>query len=129
MERKGTWFSRFARSTSTAMGKPITFILSVLLVVVWLVVGPIFQWSETWQLVINTLTTIVTFWMVFVIQNSQNRDTQAIQLKLDELIKAMEMADNSLIDSELLEDRELEELRKKYCELAASKRRSRGKEK
>src|SRR5689334_23271958 len=101
MISKSTWFSRFARGSSTAMGKPITFVVSLLVVVVWAVFGPVFQYSDTWQLIINTATTVITFWMVFVIQSSQNRDTQAIQLKLDELIKAVELADNSIIDSEL----------------------------
>jgi low affinity Fe/Cu permease len=125
MERRNSWFTRFARRTAVAMGKPLTFVLSLALVVVWGVCGPIFHNSDTWQLVINTATTVITFWMVFVIQSSQNRDTEAIQLKLDELIKAQELADNSMLDLELLEDKELDALREAYCKLANEKRAQR----
>lgn len=117
-----SWFTRFARRTSVAMGKPITFLLSIAVVVLWAACGPLVRYSDTWQLGINTATTIITFWMVFVIQSSQNRDTEAIQIKLDELIKAQELADNSLLDLELLEDKELDALRDAYCKLAREKR-------
>ena len=105
------------------MGHPLAFLLAGLIIVVWAITGPFFGFSDTWQLVINTSTTIVTFLMVFLIQNTQNRDSTAVQLKLDELIRAVEGAHNSLLDLEELEDLELERLRAVYEELA---RRARG---
>ena len=93
-------FVRFARWVEHQVGRPGTFILAVAIVLVWAVSGPVFRWSDAWQLVINTGTTIVTFLMVFVIQNTQSRDTQAMQLKLDELIRVNEMARNALINLE-----------------------------
>lgn len=98
------------------------FGLAVGLVVVWAATGPIFRFSETWQLVINTGTTIITFLMVFLIQNTQNRDAHAVQLELDELIRALDGADDSLLDLEDLDDLELEVLRRRYEDLAASAR-------
>jgi low affinity Fe/Cu permease len=100
------------------MGHPLAFLLAVLVIVGWAVTGPFFGFSDTWQLVINTSTTIVTFLMVFLIQNTQNRDSTAVQLKLDELIRAIEGAHNSLLDLEELEEEELERLRAAYEELA-----------
>ena len=97
--------------------------LAALTIVVWAVTGPIFGYNETWQLVINTGTTIITFLMIFLIQNTQNRDTAAIQIKLDELIRAMEGAHNVLLDLEELEDRDLERLRNDYEDLAAEARK------
>jgi low affinity Fe/Cu permease len=103
-------FSRFAHSISVWTGHPLAFLLAVVLVIVWVLTGPIFKYSDTWQLVINTGTTIVTFLMVFLIQNTQNRDTLAIQLKLSELVLAMKGAENKFAAIEDLSDEELEQL-------------------
>src|SRR5215207_4531799 len=102
------FFERFAAKITRATGKPIAFIIALLVIITWGITGPIFQFSDTWQLIINTSTTIVTFLMVFVIQQSQNKDTMAIQLKLNELIAASENASNRLIDIEDLTEDELE---------------------
>ena len=118
MAAKKSWFTRFANGASRATGKPATFLLAVVIVVVWGVTGPLFGFSDTWQLVINTATTIITFLMVFVIQNTQNRDTIAMQIKLDELIRVTRSASNTLLNLEELDDRELEALRKTYERLA-----------
>jgi low affinity Fe/Cu permease len=112
-------FARFARWVERQVGRSSTFVLAIFVVVVWAASGPFFGWSDTWQLVINTGTTIVTFLMVFVIQNTQSRDTQAIQLKLDELIRANERARNSLINSEELSDVEAEQMKKAFAALAS----------
>ena len=112
-------FSRFARWTARATGHPVAFILAVAAIVVWVATGPIFGFSDTWQLVINTGTTIVTFLMVFLIQNTQNHDSAAVQLKLDELIRAEGHAHNALLDLEELTDAELARLRAHYAELAS----------
>lgn len=117
-----TWYSQFAKSASHFCGRPRTFTLAVAVIVVWVVTGPVFHFSDTWQLVINTGTTIITFLMVFLIQNTQNRDTAAIQIKLDELIRATKGAHNALLDLEELEDEALELFRKKYEDLAAAAR-------
>jgi len=111
-------FSRLARRTAHATGHPATFVLAVAVVIAWVVTGPLFGFSDTWQLVINTGTTIATFLMVFLIQNTQNRDSAAMQLKLDELIRAMEGAHNALLDLEELDQDELERLRANYEALA-----------
>ena len=103
-------FTRFAQATSRWTGHPIAFLLAMAVVIVWIVSGPIFNYSDTWQLVINTGTTIVTFLMVFLIQNTQNRDTMAVQLKLSELVLAMKGAENKFASIEDLSDKELEEL-------------------
>jgi low affinity Fe/Cu permease len=115
-------FTRFARITAHATGQPRAFLTAVALVVVWGITGPYFHFSTDWQLVINTGTTIITFLMVFLIQNTQNRDSEAMHLKLDELIRAMEGAHNALLDMEELEDRDLEKIRLNYLDLAASAR-------
>ncbi|HEX7005899.1 MAG TPA: low affinity iron permease family protein [Alphaproteobacteria bacterium] len=115
-------FARFATSAATAAGHPLAFGLAVLTVVVWAVTGPIFGYSDTWQLVINTGTTIVTFLMVFLIQNAQNRDGKALQTKLDELIRAMDGAHNALLDLERLSDEDIEKARRKYAALAEAAR-------
>jgi low affinity Fe/Cu permease len=105
-----SWFAHFAQSTARWTGHPVVFLLAVAIVVVWIVTGPIFNYSDTWQLVINTGTTIITFLMVFLIQNTQNRDTMALQLKLSELVLAMKGAENKFAAVEDLSDEELEEL-------------------
>ena len=109
------WFSRFAHETARLSGKPSAFITAFLVVVIWAVTGPLFNYSDTWQLVINTSTTIITFLMVFLIQNTQNRDTMALQVKLSELIIAMHGAKNRLAAAEDLSEEELERLHKEYC--------------
>jgi low affinity Fe/Cu permease len=113
-----TFFGRIASGAARAMGHPLAFLLAVLSIVCWASTGPLFGFSDTWQLVINTSTTIVTFLMVFLIQNTQNRDSTAVQLKLDELIRALDGAHNTLLDLEELEEKDLEQLRDVYEELA-----------
>ena len=115
-----SWFTRFAKATAYATGRPATFALALTVVVVWAVSGPLFHWSDTWQLVINTSTTIVTFLMVFLIQSTQNRDSQAIQLKLDELIRATSGARNRMIDLESCNDAEIEHLKQELRKLRGS---------
>ncbi|MBP7407908.1 MAG: low affinity iron permease family protein [Flavobacteriales bacterium] len=115
-------FTRFAKRTSTLTGRPATFILAVLIIVLWAVTSPLFGYSDTWQLVINTSTTIITFLMVFLIQNTQNRDTEALQIKLDELIRAQKEANNALLDLEELDDDELDRIRETYQVLARKQR-------
>jgi low affinity Fe/Cu permease len=113
-----TWYSRFAKASSRFCGRPIVFALAVGTILVWLITGPVFHFSDTWQLVINTATTIITFMMVFLIQSTQNRDTEAIQIKLDELIRATKGAHNALLDIEELEEAHLDAFRTKYEALA-----------
>ena len=115
-------FTRLAKKASTFTGRPACFALALGIIVAWAVTGPLFGYSDTWQLVINTGTTIVTFLMVFLIQNSQNRDTEAIQLKLDELIRATRGAHNALLDLEELNEANLEAFRTRYVRLAADAR-------
>ena len=117
--REHTIFAVFARWTERQMGRPVTFLVAVLVVIAWGVSGPVFAWSDTWQLVINTGTTIVTFLMVFVIQHTQTRDTQALQLKLDELIRVSETARNSLISLEERPDSEVDDVKSGFAELTA----------
>jgi low affinity Fe/Cu permease len=111
-------FSHFALLTSHATGHPVAFLLAMLIVVIWALTGPVFGYSDTWQLVINTGTTIVTFLMVFLIQNTQNRDTLALQLKLSELVLAQKGARNSFADLESLNEEELEEMHADMCKRA-----------
>jgi low affinity Fe/Cu permease len=118
MKPRTTWFTRFAKSAARATGHPVAFFLALATIIMWLVTGPLFHFSDTWQLVINTSTTIVTFLMVFLIQNTQNRDTAAMQVKLDELIRAIDGAHNVLLNLEELDDGELEKIRANYLELA-----------
>ena len=113
-----TTFSRLAKAASRFTGRPLCFGLALLVVLAWAVTGPLFGFSDTWQLVINTGTTIVTFLMVFLIQNTQNRDTEAMHLKLDELIRATRGAHNRLMDLEEREEGELDRLREEYERLA-----------
>ena len=118
MKHRGSSFDRFSKWISQFAGHSVAFAAAVALIGLWLIGGPLFGFSNTWQLVINTATTIVTFLMVFVIQNTQNRDGAAIQIKLDELIRAAEGAHNALLDLEELNEAEIEAFRKKYFELA-----------
>ncbi|HEY7318286.1 MAG TPA: low affinity iron permease family protein [Candidatus Binatia bacterium] len=117
-----SWFTRFAKGTARLAGRPITFMLAVAVIVVWGITGPIFGFSDTWQLIINTGTTIVTFLMVFLIQNTQNRDSEAMQVKLDELIRVMKGAQNALLDLEELEEEELDRIRAGYQKIAEQAR-------
>ena len=117
-----TWNSRFAKATAHFCGRPRVFVIAVGVIVFWIASGPIFGFSDTWQLVINTGTTIITFLMVFLIQNTQNRDTEAIQVKLDELIRATQGAHNALLDLEELEEETLDSFRARYQALAKAAR-------
>jgi low affinity Fe/Cu permease len=112
------WYSRFSKAASHFCGRPRIFVLALGIIVVWIVTGPLFGFSDTWQLVINTGTTIITFLMVFLIQSTQNRDTEAIQIKLDELIRATQGAHNALLDLEELDEDMLDAFREKYEVLA-----------
>ncbi|MEZ6141130.1 MAG: low affinity iron permease family protein [Zavarzinella sp.] len=116
------WYSRFAQRASHFCGRPRVFALAVAVILIWIVTGPLFGFSDTWQLVINTGTTIITFLMVFLIQNTQNRDTMAIQIKLDELIRATKGAHNALLDLEELDESNLDAFKAKYQALAATAR-------
>jgi len=112
--RTASWYSRFAKSAAHFSGRPWTFVLAVAVIVAWVITGPLFKFSDTWQLVINTGTTIVTFLMVFLIQNTQNRDARATHLKLDELIRSTNAARNKLIDLENCTDQELDEVQREF---------------
>jgi low affinity Fe/Cu permease len=116
-------FNRFAKKTARRTGHPAAFMAALAVVAVWLATGPLFGFSDTWQLVINTGTTIITFLMVFLIQNTQNRDSEAMQVKLDELIRAIEGAHNSLLDLEELSQEELDAIKKPYEKLAEEARK------
>ena len=111
-------FGRFSRQVARATGQPAAFGAALAIVLLWAVVGPFFGFSDTWQLVINTGTTIITFLMVFLIQNTQNRDSEAMQIKLDELIRAIDHAQNALLNLEELEEKDLERIRANYVKLA-----------
>jgi low affinity Fe/Cu permease len=117
-------FTRFAKWAAYATGHPLAFILAVSIVLGWALVGPLYGFSDTWQLVINTGTTIITFLMVFLIQNTQNRDSAAMQLKLDELIRAVQGAHNAFLDLEELTQKDLDRLRARYEALARQARES-----
>ncbi|HYJ42561.1 MAG TPA: low affinity iron permease family protein [Steroidobacteraceae bacterium] len=120
--RSKSRFTRFAKATAHASGQPSAFMLAVLVVAAWVISGPLFHWSDTWQLVINTGTTIVTFLMVFLIQSTQNRDAIAVQVKLDELLRVTPGAHNVLMNLEELEEHELERIRAVYVALAEKAR-------
>jgi low affinity Fe/Cu permease len=121
--RSTSWFGRLARCSAHAMGQPVAFGGALILIVLWAAVGPIFGYSDTWQLVINTGTTIITFLMVFLIQNTQNKDAEAMHIKLDELIRALDQAQNALLNLEELEEPELDRIRTDYLKLAENARR------
>jgi low affinity Fe/Cu permease len=116
-------FTRFSRWTAHTAGRPCTFVIAALTIVAWAVTGPMFDYSDTWQLVINTGTTIITFLMVFLIQATQNRDSQALHVKLDELIRAVHGARNSLLNLDDLSDEELDRLQQQFANLAAKTKR------
>jgi low affinity Fe/Cu permease len=118
MDSKAGWFTKFAQHVSHLTGRPIAFALAVATIVFWAVTGPLFGFSDTWQLVINTATTVITFLMVFVIQNTQNRDTASLHIKIDELIRVTQKARNVLLDLEEVDDATLEALRGDYEQLA-----------
>ena len=120
-----SWFTRLTKWTAHATGRPLTFFVASGIILVWAISGPLFGFCDTWQLVINTGTTIVTFLMVFLIQSTQNRDTEAIQVKLDELIRAFGHARNELLDLEELEEADLDRLKTTFLELAQEARRKR----
>jgi low affinity Fe/Cu permease len=120
--KSSSWFTIFAKIISRATGRPSAFMVAGAVIIVWIVTGPLFHFSDTWQLVINTGTTIVTFLMVFLIQNTQNRDSEALQVKLDELIRAIDGAHNALMDLEELEEDELDRIRLNYSNLAKKAR-------
>ena len=122
LDYKSSVFTRFARWFSAATGRPVTFALAVLVILIWSLTGPLFGFSDTWQLVINTGTTIVTFLMVFLIQSTQNRDSEAMQVKLDEIIRTIGGAKNELLDLEQLEEEDLDRIRKSYEALARKAR-------
>ena len=123
-----SWFKRLAQGTSRMVGRPAAFTIASAIVLVWAITGPLFGFSDTWQLIINTGTTIVTFLMVFLIQSTQNRDSEAIQVKLDELIRATKGAHNALLDLEDLDDDAVDKFRRKYRVLAERARRGKPKE-
>jgi low affinity Fe/Cu permease len=114
----GEWFTRLAKATARASGHPGSFGLALFVVLLWAVTGPLFHFSDTWQLVINTGTTVVTFLMVFLIQNTQNRDSVAMQIKLDELLRAVKGAHTALADLEDLTEAQLDEFKARYVRLA-----------
>jgi low affinity Fe/Cu permease len=115
-------FTSFAKWTAHASGRPRAFLIAAAVIIVWAVTGPIFGFSDTWQLVINTGTTIVTFLMVFLIQNTQNRDAEAMQVKLDEIIRVLGKAKNELLDLEELDEAELDKIKQTYVEMAEKAR-------
>jgi low affinity Fe/Cu permease len=120
--RPRSWFTRLTKRTAHASGRPLTFVLAISIVCAWAFTGPLFGFSDTWQLAINTGTTIVTFLMVFLIQSTQNRDGEAVQVKLDEIIRAIGNARNEVLDLEELEEKDLAQIKKTYEELARKAR-------
>ena len=120
--KSNSWFTRFAKSAARATGRPIAFSLACFAILAWVATGPLFDFSNTWQLIVNTGTTIMTFLMVFLIQNTQNRDTEAMQVKLDELIRVTRGAHNALLDLEELDEDQLDRIRAQYEALAEKAR-------
>jgi low affinity Fe/Cu permease len=120
--RPAAGYSHIANWAARLSGRPATFVLAAGVILLWIITGPLFHFSDTWQLVINTATTIITFLMVFLIQNTQNRDTEAMQIKLDELIRATQGAHNALLDLEQLEEEQLDAFRSRYEKLARDAR-------
>ncbi len=123
-----TWFGFFAAKISKWAGSPLVFTAALISILAWAACGPYFGYSDTWQMIVNTGTTICTFLMVFVIQNSQNRDGLAVQIKLDEIIRSLQGAKNTMIDLEDLSQQELEELRVKFAEIGNKARKQPGKQ-
>ena len=117
-----SWFTRFTKATARTTGRPATFVIAISIILVWAISGPMFAFSDTWQLVINTGTTIITFLMVFLIQSTQNRDGEAVQVKLDEIIRAIGNAHNELLDLEELDEADLDKARDRYREMARKAR-------
>lgn len=120
-----SWFTRLTKATARATGRPLAFLTAMAVIVVWAIAGPLFGFSDTWQLVINTGASIVTFLMVFLIQSTQNRDGEALQVKLDEIIRALGNAQNELLDLEELEEADLDKVREQYRKLARQARQRR----
>ena len=118
-----SWFTRLTKGTAHVTGRPFTFVIATSAILAWMAMGPFFGFSDTWQLAINTGTTIVTFLMVFLIQSTQNRDAEAVQVKLDEIIRAIGSAQNELLDLEELEEEDLNRIRESYRQLARHARR------
>jgi low affinity Fe/Cu permease len=119
-------FSKFSRDCALMLGSPLLFVANCLLIVIWLIAGPIYQFSDTWQLLVNTVTTVLTYLAVFILQNTQNRDSRAMHFKLDELIRSVKGARNSLVNLEELSDEELQKLEqqfKRVAEQAATRRK------
>jgi low affinity Fe/Cu permease len=121
--KSSSWFTRLTKRTARTTGQPATFMIALLVIAGWAISGPIFNWSDTWQLVVNTGTTIVTFLMVFLIQSTQNRDAVAVHVKLDELLRISAGAHNVLMDLEELDEHELNRIRSVYVKLAEAARR------
>ncbi len=124
MNHQQSVFTRFAKWTSRATGKPLTFMGALLIIFAWAILGPLFNYSDTWQLVVNTGTTIITFLMVFLIQNTQNRDSEALHIKLDELIRSLNNAHNALLNLEDLDEAELDKFKETYRKLAEEAQKS-----
>jgi low affinity Fe/Cu permease len=122
MGKKKSAFTRFAQATASFTGHPACFASAAGIIVFWAVSGPLFHFSDTWQLIINTGTTIVTFLMVFLIQNTQNRDSEAMQIKLDDIIRALDNTNKALLDLEELDERQLDRIRSRYLKLAEQAR-------
>lgn len=120
--KSSSWFTQFSKVVAQAAGSPYASLVAAAAVIIWAITGPLFGFGDTWQLVINTGTTIVTFLMVFQIQNTQNRDSAALPIKLDELIRATDTAHNSLLELEEMEDKDLERIRRHYMRLAEAAR-------